>query len=112
MAAVHQAPRSLPATVQTFAGKLGAGGGVAEISAWRANDVVEYELLRDAGAALTAALLSAARSDDSFAGGLRAEMVALRRELSSVSPYDRAAVTAMRQRVERRLMEFSVMTDE
>lgn len=78
-------------------------------SAWRASDVVEHDLLRDAAAALTAALLDAARTDSSAASGLRDEAGGLRRQVVSVDGYDRAAVTALRQRLEARLAELSAV---
>jgi len=84
---------------------------VARTSAWRASDVVEHDLLRDAAAALTAALLGAARADDSTASSLRDEAGAVRREVASVDGYDRAAVTATRQRLAARLAELSAAAD-
>ena len=85
---------------------------MAETSAWRASDVVEHDLLRDAAAALTAALLTAARADDSAASGLRDEAGVVRREVAGVDGYDRAAVTALRQRLEARFTEqLSAATD-
>ncbi|APZ33288.1 hypothetical protein BOH66_02535 [Microbacterium aurum] len=84
---------------------------MAGTSEWRASDVVEHDLLRDAAAALTAALLGAAQSDDSIARSLRDQAGAVRREVASVDGYDRAAVTATRQRLAARLAELSAAAD-
>ncbi len=84
---------------------------MAGTSAWRASDVVEHDLLRDAAAALTAALFGAARADDAATSRLRDEVGAVRREVASLDGYDRAAVTATRQRLEARLAELSAVAD-
>ncbi|MEV5070147.1 hypothetical protein MRBLMI12_001744 [Microbacterium sp. LMI12-1-1.1] len=73
-------------------------------SPWRVNDVVAYDLMRDAAARAMALLSAAARTEDSGADA-RDELVLLRRDVLAVDAYDRAAVAALAARIDRRIRE-------
>lgn len=76
-------------------------------SPWRVNDVVVYERMRAAATILLARLTALARSGDRGADAARAEFTALHREVSGVDAYDRAAVSALAARVDRRIGELA-----
>jgi formate-dependent phosphoribosylglycinamide formyltransferase (GAR transformylase) len=73
-------------------------------SPWRVNDVVAYDLMREAAARAMALLSAAARSGESGAEARR-ELARLRREVLAVDAYDRAAVAAVAVRVDQRIRE-------
>ena len=79
---------------------------MAEMSAWRTNDVVAFDVMREAATTLTALLVNAARSalDPQTARG---ELAQLRRDVLAVDAYDRAAVAALASRVNVRIRQLS-----
>lgn len=93
------------------AGRLGGGGRVVMTSAWRASDVVEYDLLREAAAALSCALLEVMRRDPALEDALRDELMSLRRAVADVYSFDRASVADLKHRVEARLAKLKVAND-
>lgn len=80
---------------------------MTEISSWRANDVVAYELLRESASTLTALLTYAASSDVSAPDGARLELTQLRRDLLTIDGYDRARVNALAAQIDARVRELS-----
>jgi hypothetical protein len=78
---------------------------VAQSSPWRVNDVVAYERMRDASTTLTALLL--ARTPQQEPGTALADVMALRCEVLEVDGYDRAAVTELAARIDRRIAELA-----
>ena len=76
-------------------------------SPWRVNDVVVYDRMRDAATILIGQLTAAVRSGGADAATARTELAALRREISGVDAYDRAAVTALADRIDRRVRELA-----
>lgn len=78
---------------------MGAGRlGLAGISAWRANDVVAYEAMRESATTLSALLL---RSSADI------EVRELRDAVVGVDGYDRAAVSALAAHIRRRIAELT-----
>ena len=73
-------------------------------SPWRVNDVVAYDLMREAAARAMALLSAAAQSGDPGADARR-ELARLRREVLAVDAYDRAAVAAVSARIDQRIRE-------
>lgn len=80
---------------------------VVEASAWRVNDVVAYELMREAATTLTHLLLQSIERDPATAAEVHREVAELRREVLSADGYDRAAVIALSTRIDSRLQELS-----
>jgi hypothetical protein len=68
------------------------------------NDVVAYDLMREAAARAMALLYAAAQSGDSGADARR-ELARLRREVLAVDAYDRGAVAAVAARIDQRNRE-------
>lgn len=73
-------------------------------SPWRVNDVVAYDLMRDAAARAFALLSAAAQTSESDANE-RHELTELRSDVLAVDAYDRAAVAALAARIDRRIRE-------
>lgn len=71
---------------------------MAGISAWRANDVVAYEAMRESATTLSALLL---RSSADI------EVRELRDAVVGVDGYDRAAVSALAAHIRRRIAELT-----
>lgn len=82
---------------------------MAGTSAWRVSDVVEYNLVREVGVALSCALLEALRRDLSPANAVRVELMSLHREVATVDGFDRAAVADLMSRLETRLAELTAV---
>ncbi|WP_341994735.1 hypothetical protein MRBLWH7_002396 [Microbacterium sp. LWH7-1.2] len=76
-------------------------------SPWRVNDVVVYDRMRDAATFLIGQLAATGRSGSVDADAARAELTALRREVSSVDAYDRVAVSALAERIGRRVRQLA-----
>lgn len=78
-----------------------------ERSAWRANDIVTYDLFREAANTAIAAVLR--RADDGAILHERAiaEASAIRRELIQVDAYDRSALDALLERFQTRAADHS-----
>ena len=80
---------------------------MAGISAWRVNDAVAYDLMRESATVLISSLVRLADRDASGSGQFRSEVADLRRRLVSVDAYDRAAVTVLTRAIEGRIDELS-----
>jgi hypothetical protein len=80
---------------------------VADRSAWRASDVVAYDILRDAVGEAIATLFRLA--DDGVLEPNQAvrEAVRIRRELLDVDADDRTAIEALRGGLEQRVAELT-----
>ncbi|MDR7110879.1 hypothetical protein J2X03_000735 [Microbacterium trichothecenolyticum] len=70
-------------------------------SPWRVNDVVAYDRMRETAVTVYALLHAASQRD---------ELARLRRQVLTVDAYDRAAVSALTARLDRRLRELSAAT--
>lgn len=79
---------------------------MAGISAWRANDVVAYDLMRESATTLMA-LLSQSAASGLGAERSRAEIAQLRREVLSVDGFSRDAVATLAVQIETRMRSFS-----
>ncbi len=73
---------------------------MAEISAWRANDVVAFELMRESATTLTALLLRSPK-----VANANNEVADLRSSVLSVDGHDRAAVAALAASISDRIHE-------
>lgn len=80
---------------------------VADQSAWRANDVVAYDSLRDAVSTAIATLLRLADDGTLEVGQAVREAAAIRRELFDVDAYDRDAVDSARATLEQRVADLT-----
>ncbi|MDQ7876579.1 hypothetical protein Q9R08_01175 [Microbacterium sp. QXD-8] len=74
-------------------------------SPWRVNDVVTYDRVRDAATTLSALLLTIANDGGAVVEPARVELADWRREVAAVDGYDRAAVTDLAERIDRRIRE-------
>ena len=74
-------------------------------SPWRVNDVVTYDRMRQNATTLTALLIGVARAGGDEAEQPQVEMAEWRREVETVDGFDRAAVTALGDRIDRRIRE-------
>lgn len=83
---------------------------MAEVSAWRANDVVEYDAMRDSAATLTALLLQASNARTASDHEAQADIAQLRKDVLEVDGYDRAAVAELAARISSRIAELSGAT--
>lgn len=68
---------------------------VAQASAWRVNDAVAMDAMREDSATLVALLLSIARSGGPNAATAREELSEIRRDVLSVDGFDRRTVDAL-----------------
>ncbi len=83
---------------------MGAGRlGLAGISAWRVNDVVAYEAMRESATMLSALLLR--RSADASSADI--EVRELRDAVVGVDGYDRTAVSALAAHIRGRIAELT-----
>lgn len=80
---------------------------MAGISAWRANDVVAYEAMRESATTLTALLVRASVSDPAGAWSADIEVRELRDAVVGVDGYDRAAVSALAAHIRGRIAELT-----
>ncbi|WP_127817853.1 hypothetical protein [Microbacterium sp. CPCC 204701] len=78
-----------------------------ERSAWRANDIVTYDAVREAANAAIAAVLRLADDGAILHENAIAEASAIRRELLEVDAYDRTALDALLVRFSSRAAEHS-----
>lgn len=78
-----------------------------ERSAWRVNDIVTYEAVREAASAAIAAVLRLAADGALLHQRAVAEASAIRRELLDVDAYDRSALDAALERFRDRAAEYS-----
>lgn len=78
---------------------------MVRIAAWRADDVVTYDLMRESATALTALLLRSAEHDPRVGDPIRSEIAAWRKAVVATNAYDRAAVASLAARIEIRSHE-------
>ena len=83
---------------------------MAGISAWRANDVVEYDAMRESATMLTAVLLKASNAGAAGGREMQADIAQLRMDVLAVDGYDRAAVAELAARISSRIAELSGAT--
>lgn len=76
-------------------------------SAWRPDDIVAYEEMRDLAIAAQSVLIAHARRDTSRAAAL-AEAARLRHETLAIDGFDRKAVDAHTRRLVLRLTELRI----
>lgn len=76
-------------------------------SAWRANDVVAYEAMRDDADTAIALLLRLSREGAFPASRAHSEAAAIRRQVFEVDGFDRDAVNATRLALEQRISTLS-----
>lgn len=74
-------------------------------SAWRPDDIVAYEEMRDLAMAAQTILIARARRDNARATGARAEATQIQRGTLAVDGFDRKAVDAQTRRLALRLIE-------
>ena len=74
-------------------------------SPWRANDVVAYDLMREAAVNVFALLHTISRAGGPEADAARDELARLRRDVLAVDAYDRAAVGALASAIHGRIRE-------
>lgn len=74
-------------------------------SAWRPDDIVAYEEMRDLAVEAQTILIARARQGGTDADDARAEASAVRRETVAVDGFDRKAVDAQTRRLALRLLE-------
>lgn len=77
---------------------------MAGISTWRANDVIEYEAMRDSATLLMALLLQ--ENYETVPG----DIAQLRNDVLAVDAYDRAAVAELAAGIRSRIVELSRVT--
>lgn len=77
---------------------------MAGISAWRVNDVVAYDAMRESATTLTALLLGAAHHELDVA---QADVAQLRGDVLAVDAYDRAAVAVLSARINRHIADLT-----
>jgi len=75
---------------------------LAGTSAWRVNDVVAYDVMRESATTLTALLLESVTDDAGVA-----ELAELRRAVLNVDGYDRVQVGALASSINYRIAELS-----
>lgn len=78
---------------------------MAGITAWRVNDVVAYDRMRESASALTSLLLQSSSAATADCSGARTELAQLRHVLLSLDGYDRVAVADMAARIDNRIAE-------
>lgn len=77
-------------------------------SPWRVNDVVTYDRMRHDATTLIALLIGVARAGGEEAEQARVELAGWRREVETVDGFERAAVTALAERIDIRVRELEV----
>ena len=98
---IRDAPFSAPTL------RLAREAGLAGITAWRVNDVVAYDAMRESATTLTAMLLGATHSSSANPDTVQAEIAQLRQGVLAVDAFDRAAVAALSARISGRILEQS-----
>ena len=78
-----------------------------ERSAWRANDIVTYDAVREAANSAIAAVLRLADDGAILPERAIAEASAIRSELLEVDAYDRSALDVLLERFKSRAAEYS-----
>lgn len=77
------------------------------MSAWRANDVVTYDVMRESATTLTALLHRVIVLNPRVGDRIRSEIAAWRDDVVTVNAYDRADVVALATRIEARSREIN-----
>lgn len=80
----------------------------AEQAMWHVNDVVAYDAMRELSVNVQSHLLDRERDGD---GSARAELLEIRRATLAVDGYDRDAVDAFSQQLQRRDAELARVAD-
>lgn len=80
---------------------------MARISAWRADDVVTYDVMQESATTLTALLLRTIELDPRSTDRIRSEIAGWRDDVLTVDAYDRAAVAALAALIEARSHELN-----
>ena len=83
---------------------------MAGISAWRSNDVVEYDAMRESATMLTALLVRASNSATASGHEVQDDIAQLRKDVLAVDGYGRAAVAELAARIRSRIAELSGAT--
>lgn len=78
---------------------------MANLSAWRVNDVVAYDLTLEVACTLISSLLNVARLGGDDAA--RQELAEIRQAVRAVNSYDRVAVEALSDRMRARVGQLS-----
>ena len=79
---------------------------MAELSGWRVNDVVAYDVMRESAVALATLLVRETRTA-SEPDRARGELAQLRQDVLTVNAFDRAAVAALAAQLEHRTRKLS-----
>lgn len=80
---------------------------MAGISAWRVNDVVAYEAMRESATLLTNLLLRSSIEDTGPSAAALSELRQLYRDILDVDGHDRAAVKSLADRIAVRVAELT-----
>ncbi|WP_314855677.1 hypothetical protein [uncultured Microbacterium sp.] len=80
---------------------------MAGISAWRVNDAVAYEAMRESATLLTSLLLQSSLGHSGPAAGALSELQQLQRDILEVDGHDRAAVNSLADRIAVRVAELT-----
>ena len=86
---------------------IGSGGRVARISAWRVNDAVAYEAMRESATLLTSLLLQSSTESSEPSAAALSELQQLHRDILDVDGHDRAAVNGLADRIAVRIAELT-----
>lgn len=83
---------------------------MAEISGWRVNDVVAYDVMRESAAILTALLIDEANFGAASLDSATAEIAHWRCAVETVDGFDRGEVVALAARIRDRIGALSGAT--
>lgn len=76
-------------------------------SAWRVNDVVVYDAMRDSASMLLSLLVNSSTADQTGRDSNAREIESLRNDVLSVQAYDRASVSSLSARIEDRIAQLT-----
>lgn len=80
---------------------------MARISAWRINDAVAYEAMRESATLLTSLLLQSSIERSGRSAAALSELQQLQRDILDVDGHDRAAVNLLADRIAVRITELT-----
>lgn len=83
---------------------------MAHSSAWRVNDAVAFDAMRERSQTLVSLLLDQATSESPGAGAAKAELATLQRDLHKIDGFDRRAVDGLAARITERISILSTRT--